>query len=221
MDGIHDLGGKHGYGTVDLESGAPVFHERWEGRVFGILGQVGPGDGNIDRFRHALEVLDPITYLRNGYYGRWLAALERQLLDERLIEPGELEARMRGDATRAAPIDRPAMPAPRAGPLFVRAVGRRARFATGQRVVTRNHQPSGHTRLPAYARCRRGEISHVHPAMVYPDSNAHGRGEDPHYLYTVGFDGHELWGSASEPGTRVYIDLFEPYLDFDPAGGDT
>jgi nitrile hydratase len=80
-------------------------------------------------------------------------------------------------------------------------------------VVTKNHQPAGHTRLPAYARRRRGVVARVHPAMVFPDDNAHGRGENPQYLYTVRFDGGELWGAGAEPGTFVHIDLFEPYLE--------
>ena len=71
----------------------------------------------------------------------------------------------------------------------------------------------GHTRLAAYARSKRGTIVHRHAAMVYPDDHAHGRGENPQYLYTVRFDGSELWGDAAEPGTVVLLDLFEPYLE--------
>jgi nitrile hydratase len=96
---------------------------------------------------------------------------------------------------------------------YSRSVDRPPRFAEGQTVRTRNHQPAGHTRLPAYARCRRGTIVHVHPAMVYPDDNAHGRGENPQYLYTVRFDGSELWGDVAEARTVVHVDLFEPYLE--------
>ncbi|MYJ27072.1 MAG: nitrile hydratase subunit beta, partial [Holophagales bacterium] len=78
---------------------------------------------------------------------------------------------------------------------------------------TWNRHPQGHTRLPGYARDRRGVIAEVHPACVYPDTNAEGRGESPEYLYTVAFDSRELWGEEAEAGATVYIDLFEPYLE--------
>jgi nitrile hydratase len=96
---------------------------------------------------------------------------------------------------------------------YARDVDRPPLFRDGQQVRTRNHQPAGHTRLPAYARCKRGTIVHRHAAMVYPDDHAHGRGENPQHVYTVRFDGRELWGDAAEPGTAVLLDLFEPYLE--------
>ena len=95
---------------------------------------------------------------------------------------------------------------------YSRQVARSPLYHQSQAVCTRNHQPPGHTRLPAYARSRRGTIERVHEAMVYPDDHAHGRGENPQYLYTVRFEGRELWGPTAEPGTVVHVDLFEPYL---------
>jgi nitrile hydratase len=94
----------------------------------------------------------------------------------------------------------------------VREIDAAPAFAVGQRVATRNHQPAGHTRLPAYARCRRGEIARVHAAMVFPDDHAHGRGENPQYLYTVRFTAPELWGEGAETNAVVHLDLFESYL---------
>jgi nitrile hydratase len=211
VNGIHDMGGLHGFGRVEVARDEPVFHARWEARVFGIV-QSLPG-GNIDAGRHGLERLDPVTYLANGYYGRWLAALERALAALGVLSPGEIEARVREPAPRAERGAAPASwnPAPR--PSYVRAVERAPRFREGAAVRTRNHQPEGHTRLPAYARCRRGVIVRAHPAMVYPDDHAHGRGENPQYLYTVRFAGRELWGPEVEATTFVHLDLFEPYLE--------
>jgi nitrile hydratase len=83
-------------------------------------------------------------------------------------------------------------------------------------VRTRNHQPAGHTRLPAYARARRGLVERVYPACVFPDANAHGQGEDPQPVYAVRFAGRELFGEGAEPGTCVHVDLFESYLEPDP-----
>jgi nitrile hydratase subunit beta len=219
MNGIHDMGGLHNFGSVVVETDEPVFHHRWEARVFGMV-QTLPGN-NIDAGRHSLERLDPVAYLVHGYYGRWLAALEQGLLDLGSLAPDEIEVRIRqagGDGQHGASAkrrDTPQTPAwtPPPARSYVRQVDREPAFHEGQAVRTRNHQPAGHTRLPAYARCRRGTIARVHSAMVYPDDHAHGRGENPQHVYSVRFNGNELWGTSAEPGTAVYLDLFEPYLE--------
>jgi nitrile hydratase len=210
MNGIHDMGGMHGFGKVEVEADEPVFHERWQARVFGMIQSLG--GGNIDAGRFSIERLDPVSYLRNGYYGRWFAALERGLVAAGVLTQAEIDNR-KVSASGATPVvaDRPPPWRPTAQ-SYLRKVDSPPKFVAGQRVVTRNHQPAGHTRLPAYGRCRRGVIVRVHPAMVYPDDNALHRGENPQYLYTVRFDAAELWGDTAEPNTVVHIDLFEPYL---------
>jgi nitrile hydratase len=92
------------------------------------------------------------------------------------------------------------------------------RFKVGDSIVTRNINPLGHTRLPRYARGRRGVIAAHHGTHVFPDSNASGRGPDPHHLYSVRFEAHELWGDAAASTDAIYIDLWEPYLEPPPAG---
>jgi nitrile hydratase len=214
MNGIHDMGGMHGFGAIPVEADEPVFHARWEARVFGMV-QGLPGR-NIDAGRHSIERLDPVAYLANGYYGRWFAALERGLAGAGVLSPGELEARMSAGAPRAArPATGPLEPWRPARRNYLRAVERAPAFAPGQRVRTRNHQPAGHTRLPGYARGRRGVVVRRHGAMVYPDDHAHDRGENPQHLYGVRFEARELWGEGAEPGVSVCIDLFEPYLERD------
>ena len=88
---------------------------------------------------------------------------------------------------------------------------RTARFAVGDRVLTRNTHPHTHTRLPRYARDKLGTVERVHGTHVFPDSNAHFAGEDPQWLYTVRFTAHELWGTDTPDS--VSIDAFEPYLE--------
>jgi len=95
-----------------------------------------------------------------------------------------------------------------------------ARFAAGDAVRTVAFATAGHTRLPAYARGRRGTVISGHGGWVFPDSNAHGGGEAPQHLYTVEFSGTELWGGAAEPGTSVTLDLFDSYLEPCPAHGE-
>src|SRR4029450_12141898 len=92
MNGIHDMGGLHGFGPVVVEKEEPVFHERWEARVFGIAQS---RRGNIDAARHSIENLGPVAYLQNGYYGRWLASAERMLGALGVVTPEVLAARMR------------------------------------------------------------------------------------------------------------------------------
>ena len=209
MNGIHDMGGMDGFGRVEVEADEPVFHERWEARVFGINLLL---TSNIDAGRHAIERLGPLTYLGSSYYERWLRALENTLLERRLLADGELEARVEG---RPFPV----APAPADLPSAIldsrREVDRPPAFVAGQRVRTRNHQPHGHTRLPAYARGRRGVVAIVHPAFVLPDAHAHELGESPEYVYAVRFDGRELWGEAAERGAFVHLDCFESYLEAD------
>jgi nitrile hydratase len=216
VNGIHDMGGMHGFGRVEVEPAEPVFHERWEARVFGmsLLASLRLG-GSIDARRHGLERLDPVAYLANGYYGRWLARLERELERRGVLREGELAARLAGRGVAAAPL--PALPqpsAPAAHP-FLREVAREPAFRVGERVRTRNHQPEGHTRLPGYARSRRGVVARVYPACVLPDTNAHGLGENPQHVYAVRFEGRELWGEVAEAGSCVHVDLFESYLEPD------
>lgn len=209
MNGIHDMGGLHGFGKVVVEKDEPVFHERWEARVFGMIQSFG--GNNIDAGRHSIESLDPVSYLRNGYYGRWLGALERGLVDAGVVTADEIRQRMASPRAVASPAPSSTWrPARRS---YARKVEVAPAFAVGQRVATRNHQPAGHTRLPAYARSRRGEIASLHAAMVFPDDHAHGRGENPQYLYTVRFAATELWGETAEANTVFHIDLFESYLE--------
>ena len=217
MNSLHDLGGLHGFGPIEYEPDEPVFHEPWEGRVFGMsLGLSGSDGPNLDAARHRGERLDPVAYFQNGYFGRWLGAVELMLHEEGLLAVGELDARLAGEASK---IDgKPPRPPARSGPPlrgldFIREIDAAAQFQAGQAVRTRNHQPAGHCRLPAYARCKRGTVLRVHQAMVFADTNAHNQGENPQYVYTIAFDGDELWGDVAEARTVVNLDLFESYLE--------
>ncbi len=212
MHGIHDLGGMHGFGRVEVERAEPVFHAPWEGRVLGMVYQVvGYGWTTIDAFRHGIERTDPVEYLTLGYYGRWRASLERILVERGVLASGEVDARSAGRAN-VPPRSAPAPPGEREYG-FERTVARPARFAIGARVRARVASVAGHTRLPSYVAGRVGVVEQVRAAYVFPDTNAHGRGEDPQYLYNVRFDGRTLWGDGAEPGTSLRIDLFEPYLE--------
>ncbi len=217
MNGVHDLGGMHGFGSVEREEDEPLFHAAWEARVFGIQQRVRRGGYfNIDAFRNGIERMPPAAYLRSSYYERWLASVEYNLIEQGLIDGDELEARV------ASLSESPGAGTPRARAVAAQPQVRWAspespppapRFAEGDAVVTRNVHPAGHTRLPRYARGKRGVIHRAYGAQTFPDTNAHGLGERPQPLYSVRFAGRELWGDSAEPGQVVYLDLWESYLD--------
>jgi len=220
MDGMHDMGGRDGFGSPQVELSEPVFHETWEARVFAMAMLITAAGVCVpDAFRHAIEQLPPDEYLRRGYYGRWLRALERLLLHAAIVTPADVAAR---DPDGEAPITAlPAVPFGAPPPAAVlgslRVLETPPRFEIGQPVRVRSLNPPGHTRLPQYVRGKLGVVDRVHPGWVFPDTNAHGLGEDPQYAYAIRFAGEELWGPGAERGVSVCVDLFERYLEGDPS----
>jgi nitrile hydratase len=224
MDGVHDLGGMHGFGRVEREENEPAFHAPWEAAVVAMMRAGGArGVFNIDEFRHAIERMRPADYLDATYYEKWLDGIARLYVERGIVSKAELEARTAFFSERAAAPATAAIAGPLpervpSNPNWVQDVirsdtGARPRFALGDRVVTRNIHPRGHTRLPRYARGKRGAIHRVHGVHVFPDTNAHGLGEDPQPLYSVRFEARELWGPIAEPNQWVHIDLWESYLE--------
>ena len=220
MNGIHDMGGMHGFGRVEREENEPVFHARWEGRLLGISRACSvQGIFNIDEGRHAIERMAPADYLGSSYYERWLDRNVRLLVEKGVITREELERRM---AQLAGGTD-PATPRsdPKLSERMLRVTRTRTpyrqpgpppKFTLGDHVLTRHDAPAGHTRLPRYARGKPGVIVRVHGTFIFPDTNAHGQGEQAHALYSVRFDGAVLWGESAEPRAPVHIDLWERYL---------
>jgi nitrile hydratase len=218
MNGPHDLGGQAGFGPVAPERDEPRFHAPWERRAMALTLAAGAmGHWTIDESRHARESLHPADYYASSYYAIWIKALERLLVrhgfvtaaelgEGRVLAPGKAPRRVLraaevpGAMARGAPCDRdPGGGAPA--------------FAPGDRVRARNTHPTGHTRLPRYARGKTGTVEAIRGCHVYPDTAAIGAGDDPQWLYTVVFEGTELWGPDAEASLKVSIDAFEPYLD--------
>ena len=219
MDGIHDLGGKEGFGRVQVEEKEPYFHEQWESAVFSMV--INLGD-NTDRFRHSVERIDPVSYLTDTYYGRWLGGLESKLVEEGLISQAEIKQKLLSlgvaDEGRVAarPSDKVAVEfkakASREYPNAARPLQAEPLFQEGQGVVVVPTGVEGHTRLPGYVRAKRGSIVALHGGWVFPDTHAHGLGENPEHLYTVAFSGIELWGEEADADLEIRIDLFESYI---------
>jgi nitrile hydratase len=216
MDGIHDMGGMQGFGKVEAEANEPVFHAAWEGRCLALNRAMGAiGAWTIDEGRAGIEGLPPEIYLARSYYGKWALRLENMVIDRGLAGADEIAA---GRALRAGkPMKRKLtvteVPRTLTRGSFFRKAPRPARFPVGDRVRTKNIHPPTHTRLPRYARGHVGVIEAIRGCHVFPDSVAIGAGENPQWLYTVLFEGRELWGDTADPTLKVSIEAFEPYLD--------
>jgi len=216
-DGAQDMGGVHGFGPVEPEPNEPPFHGEWEKRVLALtLAMAAPGGWNIDMSRSARESIPPGEYLSKSYYQIWLAGLEKLMAERGLVMP---------DETNAGHLLYPPKPVPRTlaaenvesvlrrGGPTERETSTKARFKIGDRVRAKNIHPQTHTRLPRYVRGHAGVIEALHGCHVFPDTNATGAGENPQWLYTVRFDGTELWGADSDPTVKVSVDAWEPYLE--------
>ena len=216
MDGVHDMGGMHGFGKIEAEPNEPVFHEKWEGRALAMTRAITyTGIWSIDRSRYAQERLPPDVYLSVSYYKRWELGLERNLVDFGLVGADEIKAghALRPGKALARKLKVADVPGSLTRGSFSRPARAPARFKAGDRVRTKNIHPETHTRLPRYARDRIGVIEANRGCHVFPDTAAIGAGEDPQWLYTVLFEGRELWGEAADPTLTVSIEAFEPYLE--------
>ncbi len=217
MNGPHDVGGGMAFGPINPEADEPVFHADWEKRALGLVIASGAlGAWNIDESRRTRESLHPAVYYNSSYYEIWIRGLELLLQRHGFVTEQDLAA---GRPVDPAPKPRRVMKAADAAAAMARGgpcnrpISARPKFKTGDRVRTRNMHPQHHTRLPRYARDKIGVIQAVHDGYVLPDTNAHSKGENPERLYTVAFDGRELWGEDGDPTLTLSIDAWESYLE--------
>jgi nitrile hydratase subunit beta len=217
MNGVHDMGGMQGMGPISYEQDEPVFHATWEGRVHALTQALRAfRKWNIDVDRHTLELLPPDDYLRMSYYERWLARLEQHVVRFGLVTADELAS---GRASADSASSKPALTLARSTKWVDRGIASSAdpsipaTFAVGNPVRTRNLHPVGHTRLPFYARWKRGIVRRDHGVYIFPDTNAHFRGERRQHVYSVQFAARELWGDDASPRDSVFLDLWDDYLE--------
>ena len=213
---IHDMGGMHGFGPVEVEPNEPPFHEAWEGRVLAMQRAMGfTRLWTIDGGRASLETLAPVTYLTASYYQRWFLGLEKRVIAHGLVGEDEIKAgrSLRPGRRLNRTLTVADVPQTTNRGNYERPAAAPARFKTGDRVRARNINPTTHTRLPRYARGKLGTVETIRGCHVYPDTAATGAGDDPQWLYAVVFTARELWGEAADPTVKVSIEAFEPYLD--------
>ena len=217
MNGVHDLGGMQGFGPIRPEKTEPVFHARWEARVFALNRAVGAwGKWNIDASRHQKEQIPPAEYLRMSYFEKFLVGMTELLITSGLVTRKEVAS---GKPARGSKKASPPLTADNVRRLVANGVPASRNtpaaptFLVGQRVHTRNIHPAGHTRLPRYARGKLGTIERDHGVFVFPDTNAHFLGEKPQHVYSVRFAARDLWGAQAKPKDTVVVALWDDYLD--------
>ena len=206
------MGGMDGFGPVVLEQNEPVFHAEWERRMYALVSlAMRLARSNGDEFRHAIERIPPVRYLASSYYERWLAAAETLLVERGIVTREELLAKESSSIDPALIANGVAARGP--APVKSKAKPPRARYVKGARVRARNLNPVGHTRLPRYVRGKACVIARDWGVFVFPDTNAHHAATKPQHCYSVYFDARELWGKPVSSRERLYIDLWEDYLE--------
>ena len=225
MNGVHDMGGMHGFGPIDIEVDEPIFHDEWEGRVYGMVTSIREEHDVYGPYgsRHYIENIPPAQYLASSYYEKWMLALEAALVSNGLLTAEELEAR-----TRQLSDDPSAEVARRDDPDLAERVRQRIykpqpleqqaasppRFAVGDAIAVRNIHPVGQTRLPRYVRGKRGVIARIYGAQGFQDEPTVAD-NSPQHVYSVVFEASELWGGNAEPNQLLYIDMWECWMERD------
>ncbi len=217
MDGVHDLGGKQGFGPVDVDEKEAPFHADWEGRMWAIA-QCGLGrDGwTIDWWRHCRELIDPVDYLSRPYFDSWMQAYTAAYIDSNTMTLDEIV-----NAHSSTPTVQPPAAVNASQVLkdvqsqatsFERPLDTPQAFNVGECISTKQLTTTHHTRLPAYARGKPGIIHAYHGTHIFADTGAQGS-EHPEHIYSVVFEARDLWPEARHKKDRVFLDLWESYLE--------
>ena len=216
MNGVHDMGGMHGMGPVAIEKDEPVFHAAWEKRVFALrIASIYHRKWNGDMNRYAIEQMPPAAYLAATYYELVLFGLEKLLVEQEMVTAQELASSRAGEKAGVPGV----LEVAGVETLLRNRIRTRCdddvppRFKPGERIVARNIHPAGHTRLPRYARGRRGVIDRDYGVFVFPDTSAMSRDPKPQHLYSVQFAARELWGPGASARDSVYVNLWDDHLD--------
>ena len=207
VDGVHDLGGKRGYGAVEVEADEPVFHHDWErvARALTFAAVAKMPDANTSAFRHAIERMERGHYLTSSYYERWRTAAATIAVESGLVTHEELEQRAGGPFRLSQPplVDEVQPPSHDKG---------KSRFQVGDRVRVRDWHPPGHTRCPGYVRGKVGVVTRCDGEYTIPDVEAHSPARPTEQTYSVRFDAEELWHDGQQ-GVTVNVDLWDNYLE--------
>jgi nitrile hydratase beta subunit len=213
VDGVHDIGGMHGFGSIEIDQDEPVFHERWEGRTFGLMITTGATGARRGSVRPGIEQLAPATYLSSSYYERWARSVEAGLVAVGTLSTADIDER----AASGLPVGAHAgdtnpelansLVNALAGPREASGESVPTRYSVGDAVTVRRMAPAQHHRCPRYVRGATGTV--VAPPGGWPHASSD---EPAEATFTVRFAMSDLWGADAEPGW-LYLDLWDRYLE--------
>ena len=215
MDGPHDLGGKQGFGPIDVNEPEQPFHHEWEARMWGMSRCTDMPEWTIDWWRYVRELIDPVDYLTRPYFDSWAQTQFAAFIESGVLTVDEIRAGQSATPpiTKADVINtQQAIESARSAKCFERAAEQTPSYKIGDQIITQVLGNQNHTRLPAYARGKNGVIVAHHGTHIFPDESARGR-EIAQHLYTVAFDASTLWAEAGTRKDRIFLDLWESYLE--------
>lgn len=218
MDGVHDLGGKQGFGPIAIDDDERPFHHDWEGREWGIAQCARTPGITIDWWRYCRELILPEDYLGRPYFDSWAQTDFATYIEAGWMTLAEVSAVVsepdrprQGAGIPAMTLQQVLQEDRNHAVHFDAEVDSAPAFKVGQPVIAVMHGNDGHSRLPQYARGRRGKVQAYNGAHVFPDRSA--AGEEIHqHCYNVMFNAAELWSEAAESRDKVCLDLWESYL---------
>lgn len=201
MDGMHDLGGRQGFGPVRKLGHTEPFHGEAEIRIAAMwVRLVRQGVYNMDEYRHAIERMDPRHYMAASYYERTFTAVASLCVERGVFKAEELSAA----AGFEVPLSRPSREG-RRGPSELPDI------RVGDRVRVKDDFVPGHIRMPGYIRGRCGVVVGASPPYPYPDAHGHGLDSPWQQTFDVRFEARELWPDGAEDA-QVQVGVFHGYL---------
>ncbi len=219
MNGVHDMGGMHGFGPIERDDNEPRFHYDWERRVFAMrVASPIPIPGGS---RHNIEQMPPADYLSTSYYEKWLQSRLNGFIDAGVMTAEEFEARVaqfRQNPDAQVPRhEAPEQVEPTMTRLLTwhsprRDVDIAPRYVVGETVFVCNIHPPKHTRLPRYVRGKSGTVTRYYGVYDVQDTMPEGVEPPMEPMYAVRFDSRDLWGDAADANSVVYLDMWERYL---------
>ncbi|MBM3389805.1 MAG: nitrile hydratase subunit beta [Betaproteobacteria bacterium] len=201
MDGVHDLGGRQGFGTVQPRGHGEPFHSEAEIRIAAMwVRLVRQGLYNMDEYRHAVERMEPRHYMAASYYERTFTAVATMCVERGVFSAQELDSA----AGAPVPLSRPSK-AGRVGNLQLPDI------RIGDRVRVKNEFVPGHIRMPGYIRGQTGVVVGISPPYPFPDAHGHGLDSPWQRTFDVQFDSRDLWPDGAEEAL-VQVGVFHGYL---------
>jgi nitrile hydratase len=203
MEGVHDMGGMHGYGEIPGERDNEPFHAEWEPIGYGSsMVAVMQGHFCADAIRYAIERIPARDYLAMPYFERVIVGVASLYVEKGLISKEELERHSGG----IFPLARQVV----AGET-VKYAG--PGFGIGDHVSVRQLSTSGHSRAPRYVQGKSGVVVGISPPAHFAGHAAQGKLDDTGLepTYQVRFEASDLWPEVRD-GSTVVVDLFQSYL---------